>query len=632
MGVRLSAGPKAHVANALLVGPIAPQSLAAALDEFATRTKLQVVYRSELAATLSTKGSAANLSPEQTLEALLHGTGLRYQFINERTVAIRPATEEAASEMQSSSAAEESLQRTSLRLAQADGSERARTDSDRREAERRDANNSLISTDGQKIEIEQLIVTGSHIRGAQNLSSPVITFDREAIDRSGYSTTQDLLRSLPQNLSSVSDVTMSTVNGGIGSDLTFEGSGINLRGLGTDATLTLVNGRRLAATGSGAFVDVSLIPLSAIERVEVLTDGASALYGSDAVGGVVNMILREDFSGVETRVRYGSVTEGDHDEIQASQMLGHATDTGQVLIGYEYFKRTDLLGSDRDVFQPIGGFFEPALIPNQQRHGAFALISQRLSDRLEFVADFFYGSRKSGRTSAFTDRVPDQSRSAVEQYGGSLGLNIDFEHDWQARLSGMFDRNQADGVTTGAYNYAWGNRSQLGGAEVVADGPLMRAPGGQVRFAVGGQFRKEEFADLPAFGRARVDLERDVSAAYAEVSVPVIGASNSRTGIQRLDLTIAGRYEKYSDFGSSFNPKVGLSWAPRSALNVRTTWGTSFKAPLQSQLNTAGNNLNVFPLPDTSGERTTAMILFGNNAALTPEESKNWTVGLDFIP
>src|SRR5690606_31931103 len=130
--------------------------------------------------------------------------------------------------------------------------------------------------------------------------------DRQDIERSGYATTQDLVRSLPQNLSTVSDTTFGAANGGI--DTGYGGSGVNLRGLGSESTLVLVNGRRLAAAGRGDFVDVSLIPLSAVERVEILTDGASAIYGSDAVGGVVNLILRKNFEGAETRLRYGAVS------------------------------------------------------------------------------------------------------------------------------------------------------------------------------------------------------------------------------------------------------------------------------------------------------------------------------------
>ena len=128
-------------------------------------------------------------------------------------------------------------------------------------------------------------MTGSHIRGAKNHSSPMITVDRQDIERSGYGTTQQLIRSLTQSVNSVSDTTVGSVNGGLDDGEGYDGAGLNLRGLGGDSTLVLLNGRRLAAAGRGSFVDVSLIPLSAIERVELLTDGASAIYGSDAVGG-----------------------------------------------------------------------------------------------------------------------------------------------------------------------------------------------------------------------------------------------------------------------------------------------------------------------------------------------------------
>ena len=112
------------------------------------------------------------------------------------------------------------------------------------------------------------------------------------------------MRHLPQNLSAGVGQQNFGVPGS-GQDITQYGAGINLRGLGQRATLVLINGRRVAPSDTGSFVDVSMIPITAIERVEVVTDGASAIYGSDAVGGVVNFILRDDFRGIEP-VRAGS--------------------------------------------------------------------------------------------------------------------------------------------------------------------------------------------------------------------------------------------------------------------------------------------------------------------------------------
>jgi outer membrane cobalamin receptor len=98
---------------------------------------------------------------------------------------------------------------------------------------------------------------------------------------------------------------------------------VNLRGLGADATLVLINGRRMAGAGlMGDFADVSMIPVSAVARIEVLTDGASALYGSDAVGGVVNIVMRDRYDGAETRARLGGSTRGDLGQYQLAQTLG----------------------------------------------------------------------------------------------------------------------------------------------------------------------------------------------------------------------------------------------------------------------------------------------------------------------
>src|SRR5690606_8001658 len=94
------------------------------------------------------------------------------------------------------------------------------------------------------------------------------------------------------------------------------GSALNLRGLGVDATLTLLNGRRLSYGGFAQAVDLSIIPVAAVSRIEILTDGASALYGTDAVAGVANVILNRDFEGVNAATRYGFATDGGGNERQ----------------------------------------------------------------------------------------------------------------------------------------------------------------------------------------------------------------------------------------------------------------------------------------------------------------------------
>src|SRR5262249_18260396 len=122
---------------------------------------------------------------------------------------------------------------------------------------------------------------------------------------------------------------------------------VDIRGLGAGTTLTLLNGRRLGQSDSGRSVDVSLIPAAAIARVEVLTDGASAIYGSDAVGGVVNFVLRRDFEGAETRMSYGEVVHGGLRQGSFSQTFGKNWNSGGGLVSYNLMSASPLERGDR---------------------------------------------------------------------------------------------------------------------------------------------------------------------------------------------------------------------------------------------------------------------------------------------
>lgn len=158
-------------------------------------------------------------------------------------------------------------------------------------------------------EIEEIVVTGSHIRrNTFNYSSPVTVIDNVEISATGTTNLGDLLQTLPQNISTFNNANTAFFTTFSGLNLT------DLRFLGTDRTLVLVNGRRFvsgAPPGGGYGVDLNSIPTGIIDRVEVLTGGASAIYGSDAVAGVVNIITRTDFEGIDLDVQVGASTEGD---------------------------------------------------------------------------------------------------------------------------------------------------------------------------------------------------------------------------------------------------------------------------------------------------------------------------------
>ncbi|MDZ4690966.1 TonB-dependent receptor plug domain-containing protein [Terricaulis sp.] len=192
---------------------------------------------------------------------------------------------------------------------------------------------------------DELVVTGTRIRGAAPAGANLLTLDRSDIDESGRTNVQDLLQTLPQVFPG-SQGELTQLNSTAPGNNIALGSTVDLRGLGADATLTLLNGRRLAPAGLGNFVDISAIPLAAIERVDVLADGASATYGSDAVGGVVNVLLRRTLDRPETTIRYGGADA--MNEIGLSHVFGADWANGSMIAGYEYRQRDALAAADRD--------------------------------------------------------------------------------------------------------------------------------------------------------------------------------------------------------------------------------------------------------------------------------------------
>ena len=615
---------------------IPAQPLASALLQFSNQADVQVVGSSNSLTDLATPGVNGRHTGSEALRRLIGGNPVNFEAVTNRSVRILPQTAEGASkrDVQTDRRSDsEKFQRTSLESTANVSSTSAASPTVRlaQGAASPESEQGSAEANNPSVRLEEVIVTGSHIRGAQNLSSPVITIDREAIEASGHSTLEQVIHSLPQNLNNISDAGYNGWNGGVSTYDGYQGSGVNLRGLGGAATLVLLNGRRLSGAGNGSFVDLSLIPLSAVERVEVLTDGASAIYGSDAVGGVVNMILREDFAGAETRVHYGSVTEGSQRDFQVGQMIGQSWESGHALVSYEYFDRTSLAGNERDFVDRDGPFGELILIPAQRRHGALAVIEQRLNERVSLSSDVFFGKRESlSQQGAGAFQL--ELLTSTKQLGGVLGLAADLSSGWQARLNGLIDQSESEFVQTySGEEFTTGDEAKLTSVDVTVDGPLMRAPGGHARLAIGGYLRAEDYVhhdpDYP------VELDRDLVAAFAELNIPLVSSENRKRGAEHLELSIAARYEDYSDFGSTFNPKVGLAWGPASGLNVRGTWGTSFKAPLLAQLNQGLSYANLYLNNFATPEGTVSGIyLFGNGDSLGPERSHNWTVGFDLTP
>jgi outer membrane receptor protein involved in Fe transport len=195
---------------------------------------------------------------------------------------------------------------------------------------------------------DEILVTGTRIRGAAPTGAPLTVISRDAIERSGRATVADYIQTLPQNFSGGENEANVASNPRASDNLAY-GSSINLRGLGTESTLVLFDGSRPAVGGTvGAFVDTSLIPTNAIERIEVLTDGASAIYGTDAVAGVVNIRFRDRYDGFETHL-YSGAAGSAFTQLQASQAYGKRWGNGGLFLAYQYDHRGRLRGNDRAV-------------------------------------------------------------------------------------------------------------------------------------------------------------------------------------------------------------------------------------------------------------------------------------------
>ncbi len=742
---------------------IESKTLAAALDQWAQQSGFQILLENwELAKSLPAPRLVGTFSARDALEKLLDGTPLTYSWVDQRIVSIRTKVRPASSGKVSDPAENPTDQK--IRVAQLAPNEEARSS---RSAQVPAGLGQHPGEYAMTESIDEVVVTGSHIRGVPLIGSQLIALTQSDISSSGYATVQDVLATLPQHYGGSPSETTAVVGlGGRAVNRNY-GSSINLRGLGADSTLVLLNGRRMAPAGSGAFVDVSAVPLSMIERIEVVPDGASATYGSDAVGGVVNLILRKGYDGAETSVRYGTLSGGDAPGGKIAQTFGSTWDGGRLLLGYEYYRRDALDASERSYaansdlrslggsnfsstqsnpgnIASIGGVpsglavprgqngtgltdasfvagqpnFQNAqettdLLPKQEQHSAVLSISQDLGERWSVFLDGLFSSRDAEArdtrlgstivvpaTNAYRvasnlfagrgpivmnynltdDLGPNDISSESRTYSAAFGTSVEIGSSWRAEVFGEYGklRDQAQsssedvvalnaalasGVVDTAFNpFADGSNtsaavlrsisgaafselnSDIRSVHARADGAFLTLPGGDAKLALGAELRKQRFnlASSSRSGSGVVTrspdqpLDREIRAAFAEVSLPLVTDSNSMRGIASLQVSLSARYEDYDDVGDTFNPRIGVQWSPLNGFAVTGSYGTSFKAPLLVELG-APSFAQVAPIPAfidplaTNGS-TLTLLVSGANKRLKPETADTWTAGLHWLP
>ena len=608
----------------------------------------------------------------------------------------------------------------------------------------------LIAQPVPKEALEEVLIVGSRIARSADFDGPipVQTIDRNSIEQSGYNNLQQLLEKIP----SAGNGTFSTR--GNNQDSSASGaSAISLRGLGADATLVLVNGRRVAISSFAEsvttnFVDINSIPLAAIERVEVLKDGASAVYGSDAVAGVVNIVLRKDFEGFEVTAGYGNTLDTDNDEKTFSAIWGiNGDNNSNVTFIFDYVKNSTLMNKDRghigsadqsnlggQDFRSSRGFpgrfivdgtttIDPncpadnsagdtcvydygpwnLLIPEAERTGLTFLGHRDLADKLEIFTEIAVQHNTSIVQGAPTPldeeallSVPldhpnnpfgDVSSIDVGRYRtvdagprqwdvetDNLRMVLGFRgeiNQWKWELSAQ--RARSESMQTGSRSQGWVRtdflqtqidaglynpfggtynpqsvideittslvrvgKSELSSLEALVNTEFAEMAGGTAAVALGLEYRDESISDLPddqfqrglIFGTESVSAsaKRDISSAFIEISLPILST---------VSMTLAARYDEYSDFGSTANPMVNMRWAATEKISLRASWGTGFRAPSLAQIGLGPSQQSQF-FTDTYGcainsaycATTDYTINFSGNSELEPEKSESFNIGL----
>jgi hypothetical protein len=332
---------------------IAPQQLSSALLKFSAQSDIQVTVPGQLAEGKQSPGVVGKFNAGSALAILLKDTSLHYDVIDGSTVVIAGSADRKAARndyqkisnpVPSAAPPAAASSSQEIRLAQATSTT----------AQAGAVQNTTAASSPQPSEnLTEIVVTGTSIKGLDAVSAlPVTVLKAEDIARTGATSTEDLFRYISSASSSGSTVQAQATGFQTGAIST-----ISLRGLGSGRTLILINGRRSAPYGGGSVgqagnsVDINAIPVGAIERVEILKDGASAIYGSDAIAGVVNFILKEDYQGVDASVYGGAPTRSGGGTEQQGNFFGGIgdlkTDRYNVTLGLSFDHTQDILGATR---------------------------------------------------------------------------------------------------------------------------------------------------------------------------------------------------------------------------------------------------------------------------------------------
>lgn len=595
--------------------------------------------------------------------------------------------------------------------------------------------------------MDEIIVTGSRIERSGEGPAPVQVFTRETFERLGATTVQDVLRYTPQQ-----PFTRAQHYYQSGSEYA------QMRGIGVDTTLILINGRRVVPTSNSLVlnaVDLNTIPLAAVERIEVLSDSASAIYGADAMGGVINVVTKEQIPQPVLDLHFGGV-EGGGESLRSSLSAGHATERLRSSLILDYFEQDFLFGTHRERwsnqdYTRFGGtdYRSMAGIPGTIRSlsghnlpglsSSFATVPEGSTGIGLTSADFAATAGTRNRTSTLNTAsvIPKAHQRSVAGFAeydltsdltvfaqllytnrdtisqdelysvqGALvpaanpfnpfgqpvlvdmllagmptrrfvhglelargvgGLRGSLGSDWEWEIAGTVSTETDDAYTTNQVSTARLAAAlastdparalnpfvdgPAGNPELLASlivpnvqhnfsrgrqlagfmrGSLLELPAGPLNAVLGGEWRDEAviYGDVQA-----VNNERDITAAFAELSLPLVSSTPYGKG-DVLAMSVAARLDDYSDFGSTLNPQFGLTWRPVADLLLRGSFGTSFRPPSLYELHSPRITAASVPLIDSTRNDalTSVTLVGGGNPDLQPIEADSMTAGFVLTP
>ncbi|WP_171067152.1 TonB-dependent receptor [Acinetobacter dispersus] len=621
--------------------------------------------------------------------------------------------------------------------------------------------------------VVKVAVTGSSIKGvAAQSASPITIVKVDEILKQGVTTTEEALSKITANQSNF--VTASNV----GTSKT-QGSAANLRGIGANKTLVLLNGRRLAANAYDSGVtNLNIIPLAMLDRIEVLKDGASAIYGTDAIGGVVNFITKKQFSGLNFSADYQKPeqTGGEQQNYSIFGGYGDLEENGFNVFGVVDYRRGDeVMAKDRKVSRrggvlpelgvnrtssgsfpanlydtETGTFGSPyaktgcgdnplffsndgvtcrynsqaviGIIPKTEDVSVMGRVTAKINDHFNAIGEYVY-ARSEVTTSVAPDVFFDLPMNPSSKYypgngitpamdnvsgplelylrsqaGNRISNSVNDSHrifaglegdayGWDINTGVTYARsNAADNVLNGYLNYNKTAAALLDGtlnpfgAQSSADGdvwnglsvkgkyldakldsttvdftasrPIYTLPAGDVGFAVGASYRRDDWQSKTLAEIASVapstgvdpnepvnEGSRNIKAVFTELHIPLH---------KTLEAQLAARYDDYSDFGDTFNPKFSLRWEPIKQLMFRTSYTKGFRAPTLQEMHSPKSVTNTaatyndpllcpggVPAAGALPARDCGMQFDrqnGGNQNLEPEKSDSFTAGVVFEP